>query len=276
MSVDLAVVGSPFLDLVFADLPHAVVPGREVVAGRLLTSPGGTGMQAVAAARSGISVVIVAPRGDDAFGAMLRSVFAAEGVGWIGPRSATTPVTAVLASVEATAMVTAATDGEPSPDDVASADARAVVVSLGRRRLAPTSTAVYAVTGQVELDAGVSLDAVDGSRAVIVNADEAAVLTGYDDPDAASRRLAEAAEIGIVTIGAGGAVATTVGTTLRVAATSVSPGDPTGAGDVFTGAFAAADLRGVELRAALEHAVGLAGRAAAGESAYAGLGPPGS
>jgi sugar/nucleoside kinase (ribokinase family) len=146
-------------------------------------------------------------------------------------------------------------------------------VSIGRRALAPEGSAVYVVTGQIELDGDVSLASVDGARALIVNRDEARSLTGEGDPGAASRALADLAEIAVVTLGDRGAVASARHTTQHVATAATSTGDATGAGDVFAGAFAAADLRGADLTDALEHAVAMAGRSAAGETAYEGLGP---
>lgn len=276
MSVELAIVGGPFVDLVFDGLGEAIAPGREVVGRRFRVAPGGTAMQAIAAARSGASVALVAPRGDDVFGTMLADLLGADGVGWAGPRAPSTSVTAVLIGPTGTAMATAKAPSEPSVDDVASLAPRGVVASIRRRALAPAGSAVYLVTGQVEMGAGAlgsgpSLAGVGPGRALIVNGAEAHVLTGERDAAAASRVLVDVADIVVVTLGDRGAIASTAGTTIHVGATAVSTGDATGAGDVFAGAFAAADVQGADLADALEHAVAMAGRAAAGTTAYEGL-----
>ncbi|HJR96595.1 MAG TPA: PfkB family carbohydrate kinase, partial [Actinomycetota bacterium] len=252
MSIDVAVVGAPFLDIVFAGLPEPVTPGREVIARALHVGPGGTAMQAIAASREGATVALVAPRAGDFFAGLLETVVAAEGIRWIGPGAEGTSVTAVLHTRDGTAMVTAAGREEPSPADVAEADPRAVVVSLGRRWLAPADASVYAVTGRVEIDAGASLDAAAGAAALIVNDAEAAALTGHDDPEDAARRLADVAAIAIVTVGAAGAIAVAGGEVVRVRPSVASTGDATGAGDVFAGSFAASHVLGVPLPAALE------------------------
>jgi ribokinase len=273
MSVDVAVVGAPFLDLVFADLPEPVTPGREVIARASHVAPGGTAMQAIAASRADATVALVAPRPDDPFSSLLETMLAAEGIRWIGPPARRTWVTAVLHTPEGTAMVTAAGDEEPSPDDVGAVDPRAVLVSLGRRGLAPAGAPVYAVTGQVEIESGTSLDAAAGATALIVNDAEAAALTGHEDPEGAARRLAEVGEIAIVTAGAEGAIAVAGGEAVHVRPPSVSTGPATGAGDVFAGTFAAAHVLGSPVPVALERAVAAAARAAAGTTADRGLGP---
>src|SRR5207248_652902 len=62
-AVDVAVVGSPFLDLTFEGLPRVPLPGEELVGRALHVAPGGTGMQAIGLARLGLSVTLVAPLG---------------------------------------------------------------------------------------------------------------------------------------------------------------------------------------------------------------------
>jgi sugar/nucleoside kinase (ribokinase family) len=273
MSVDVAVVGAPFLDLVFTGLPEPVTPGREVIARASHIAPGGTAMQAIAASRHGATVALVAPRAGDVFAGLLETVLAAEGIPWVGPRADRTSVTAVLHASDGTAMVTAAPHEEPSPDDVAAVDPAAVVVSLGRRGLAPADAPVYVVTGQVEVDAGGSLEAAGGATALIANDAEATALTGHDDPEDAARRLADEAAIAIVTVGADGAIAVAAGEILRARPPAPSTGDATGAGDVFAGSFAASHVLGLPVPAALKRAVAAAARAAAGPTAHEGLGP---
>src|SRR5207302_7882515 len=135
---DVAVVGSPFLDITFEGLPRVPGPGEEVLARALHAAPGGTGMQAIGLARLGLSVILVAPLGGG-FGAdMLRAALRAEGVRLAGDSgSGTTPTTALLATPEGVAMATALGDREPTAEEVRAAGAGAAVLSIGRLHLAP-------------------------------------------------------------------------------------------------------------------------------------------
>lgn len=152
MNVDLAVVGSRFLDLTFEGLPRVPRPGEELVARALHATPGGTGAQAVALARLGVSVALVAPLGAG-FGAdRLVSVFEAEGVQLRGYRTNEAgTVTALLHTPEGVAMASVVGVDEPTADDVAGVGASSVVASLGRLRLVPEDATVHAVTGALEV-----------------------------------------------------------------------------------------------------------------------------
>ena len=137
-SFDVAVVGAPCVDLTCAGLQRLPRAGEEVLGREFLIGPGGTGMQAVAAARLGLSTALVSPVGGDVGGRMLRSIFADEDVTWLGRGVVdASPTTAILSTPEGTAMATAPADAEPSPEDVAAAGARALVLSLGRLSLRP-------------------------------------------------------------------------------------------------------------------------------------------
>ena len=133
MTFDVAVVGAPFLDLTFVGLPRTPGLGEEVVARELRTAPGGTGMQAIGAARLGLTTALISPVGVDAGGEALRSMFAAEGVAWIGRESQATSTTALLSTPDGVAMATALGESEPSAEDVSGVDARAYALSLDRK-----------------------------------------------------------------------------------------------------------------------------------------------
>jgi sugar/nucleoside kinase (ribokinase family) len=248
MTYDLAVVGAPFLDLTFVGLPRTPEPGDEVVARELRTAPGGTGMQAIAAARLGLTAALVAPAGLDPGAGALRSMFAAEGVAWIGRESGATSTTAILSTPDGVAMATALGEEEPTAEDVAGIDARAVVLSLGRLPLRPPGAAAYVTTGAIELDAGVRPDAarLGGVRALIVNEPEATRLTGAADALDAARQLSELVPCVVVTLGGDGALAIEDGATVRAAAPSIDVVDATGAGDLFVAAYIWADLAGAD------------------------------
>jgi|AntDryMetagUQ889_1029465.scaffolds.fasta_scaffold73410_1 ribokinase len=86
VKVDVAVVGAPFLDLTFEGLTHLPALREEVIARKLHVAPGGTGMQALGAARLGLTTALVAPMGRTSGAGLLRGFLETEGVeGWAGP-----------------------------------------------------------------------------------------------------------------------------------------------------------------------------------------------
>jgi sugar/nucleoside kinase (ribokinase family) len=262
VTVEVAVVGAPFLDITFEGLPRVPEPREELVGRRLHLTPGGTGIQAVGLARLGVSVALVAPMGDDPAGIVLRQLLEREGVRLVGPHSNHTPVTALLSTPAGTAMASVVPTDEPRIADVASVGAESFVLSIGRLHLAPQGTRVYAVTGPGEIErvADALREAERRPHALICNGHEAAVLTGLDDPEAAARELAQAAGTAIVTLGPEGALGVEGDRIFRSRAPEVDPVDVTGAGDLFMSAYVWAELRGDDL----ERRVGLA-------TLYAGL-----
>ena len=85
MTFDLAVVGTPFLDLTLTGLERLPAQGEEVLARDLHVSPGGAAVTAVAGARLGMSTALVGAMGEDFAGRELRRLLDAEGVTWVGP-----------------------------------------------------------------------------------------------------------------------------------------------------------------------------------------------
>jgi ribokinase len=80
VSASVIVCGSLNMDLV-ARVDHLPRPGETVVGVSLQRLPGGKGLnQAVAAARMGATVAMAGARGDDADGATLAALLAAEGI----------------------------------------------------------------------------------------------------------------------------------------------------------------------------------------------------
>jgi sugar/nucleoside kinase (ribokinase family) len=99
------------------------------------------------------------------------------------------------------------------------------------------------------------LEWTKGAAILFPNEEEAAVLTGSDDPDAQCAGLAALYPLVVVKRGAGGCEAAAGAARWRIAAPEVEAVDTTGAGDAFVAAFLAAWLKGVEVDAALERAV---------------------
>jgi sugar/nucleoside kinase (ribokinase family) len=87
---------------------------------------------------------------------------------------------------------------------------------------------------------------------LFANAEEAAILTGTTDPEAAARQLAEVAQAAIVKLGPDGALwADRDGTLIHAAADPADPVDATGAGDAFAAGLLAAWLTGADRPTAL-------------------------
>ncbi len=98
------------------------------------------------------------------------------------------------------------------------------------------------------------LDELAGVGLLLPNAEEAAVLSGKEDAEAAALLLARRVPEVVVTLGAGGALWTDGSSVCRVpAATDVAgtPLDTTGAGDAFAAGFLFARLSGAGPEAAL-------------------------
>ena len=94
-----------------------------------------------------------------------------------------------------------------------------------------------------------------GAAVLFPNADEAAVLTGVDSPDAQRERLRGRYPLVVVKRGAKGAEAFTASAHWSRPSPPVATVDTTGAGDAFAAAFVAARLKGDDVESALELAV---------------------
>ncbi len=244
-------VGSVNIDQSFA--VHALPqPGETVLASSLTSSPGGKGgNQAVAAARAGASVELVAALGDDSAAVHLRAHLRDNEVGLDGTVTVPGPSGAAVIVVDAGAentIVVAA--GANSHLSMASAEARRVVAAADvvLLQLEIPMEAVLAAA-RVGLEAG---------ALVIVNASPA----GADPTELAA--LAQVVDVIIVneveanewhwpvdhlviTRGSAGARYRGRETSLDVPAPPVEAVDTTGAGDVFAGVLAAEWLLGPEI-----------------------------
>jgi ribokinase len=255
VTVDVACVGSPFLDLIFRGLTAIPRPGEEQIARELVIVPGAIANVAYALNRLGLDAVVCAPIGRDPAGRLLGELMADAGVRWVGRPADATPVSVALPVDGDRAFVTAGPP--PSVDVEALADLapRAVVVDLPSADLLPPMPMVYAVVGDPEVTAlaGNPPGSLRGLRALILNDREVRGLTGLEDTDVAAARLATLGTTVVVTCGRSGAFATEPdGRVLRVEAPVVEVDDTTGAGDLFTAAYVWADLAGRSLDDRLE------------------------
>lgn len=293
MSGRVLVVGSVNVDLVVRTerLPS---PGETVMGGTFKRFHGGKGGNlAVAAARLGVPVMLVAALGDDEFGAEARAALAREGVG-----------TDVLVMLERTAtgvaliVVDAKADNQITVAPGANAGLTAAHVRAALGRLAPHKGDVVIVNHEIPTEAarealrlgraggawtilnpapagGIDRQLLGLADVITPNRGELALLatddakragrptTGADEPIKAARALlattAEGSGAGVavlVSLGpTGAALVRRDGPVVDIKAPKVKAIDATGAGDALNGALAAALAGGMDLEAAARRAV---------------------
>ncbi|GAA4345216.1 carbohydrate kinase family protein [Microbacterium rhizosphaerae] len=257
--------GDTYCDLVFsgAELPGV---GEESWASGFRIAPGGVATRAVASARTGGSAVLFSRLGDDPLGAYTHRVLQDEPrldtSSVVVVRGAQSPVSVAVSGAHDRSFITYE---ERLPDlPVPSAQTRyaAVQVSLSEAGV-PTWVAdqraagarVYGGvgwdgTGKWDLDLSALLTDVD---VFIPNELEAARYSRLHDPRAAVKWLANFVPLAIVTMGKRGVVAVDSANDVFVElpAAVVESRDPTGAGDVFTGALVTAASWNIDLRTQL-------------------------
>ena len=242
MPARVCVVGSVNVDHTFTvdALPQ---PGQTVLTSALTSAPGGKGgNQAVAAARAGASVQLVAAVGTDAAADQLRSHLNTNDVGLAGLVTVPGPSGSAVILVDAHAencIVVA--PGANAHLTLASGAIRAVI--------ADADVVLLSLEIPVDTARAAARTARDAGATVIVNASPAAPdvrrLAGLADVVVVNETEAQAWGDGavahlIVTRGARGAAHHGEGGRFDVPAPAVEAVDTTGAGDVFAGALAAA------------------------------------
>jgi len=271
---DVYVVGSVNADLVVRGLALPR-PGETVSGGSFERHGGGKGgNQAVAAARLGASVRMVAAVGDDELGEEAVALLAEEGVDVAGvARLDGTPTGVALIVVD-----------EAGENQIAVAPGanRSLAAEWVERALRGVGAGVVLLVLEIP-DAAVlagARAARDAGLPVVLdpapvrglppellelgplltpNRSEARALTGEDDPERAARALAGRTSAPVVvTLGAEGALVLDGERAERVAAPRVEAVDATGAGDAFNGALACGLAGGAGLREAVEAAVAVA------------------
>lgn len=250
MAARVCVVGSVNMDHVFtvASLPH---PGETVMASSVRLIPGGKGgNQAVAAARAGAAVHLVAAFGDDATGDQLRAHLQANGVG----------LDAVMTVAEPSGSAVIAVDSAGENSIVVAPGANALLtVQSGQARTAISDSDVLLL--QLEIPVTTAVDAArlarDSDTTVVVNASP----SGAAPHDLlALAQLADVVVVNeteardwhwpvthlVITRGRRGASYLGEDERFDVPAPAVKAVDTTGAGDVFAGVLAAEWLAGHE------------------------------
>lgn len=231
------------------------------------------GNQAVAAARAGSEVVLVASVGADSVGSLLRRELASHGVGVDYVHRCDTMRSGC-------AIVLVDSDGENrvavDPGANRSLDVGSVRRALSGCRLssedvvlASLEVAPECVAGAFQYAASVGARCIANASPsaevgdwlwrsrpmIIVNAGEAVALTGAPSPETALRVLAGRTEREVVvTLGGEGALLAVDRRVERVAPSSVKVMDSVGAGDVFAGTVAALAASGRSVSVAVRGA----------------------
>jgi ribokinase len=269
------VVGSINMDQIFR-LDHLPRPGETMLAGDVLTVPGGKGAnQAVAAARMAGQVRMVGRLGDDPFGRSLRAALIADGVDVAAIREDAVAATGVALILLAegrdnSIIVASGANMRVAPADLDAVDWAAVGVLLVQLEI-PFETVAAAMRRARATGATVILDPAPsrGCPAELLaladiltpNETEASDLAGLPITDApsamaAARRLrsSERQRV-IVKLGGQGLVLCDAAGCRRLPAIPVPVVDTTAAGDAFCGALAARLASGAIFDDALHHAI---------------------
>jgi ribokinase len=243
MAARVCVVGSVNMDHVFtvASLPH---PGETVMASSVRLLAGGKGgNQAIAAARAGATVQLVAALGDDAAADQLRAHLGANGVGLDGVTN--------LAGPSGSAFIAVDSVGENTIVVAPGANAKLTVASPQAHAVITESDVLLL---QLEIPVATAIDAAhlarDGGGVVIVNASPSGaaphdLLSLAQLADVVVVNEAEARDWHwpvrhlVITRGRRGASYLGEDERFDVPAPTVKAVDSTGAGDVFAGVLAA-------------------------------------
>jgi ribokinase len=277
----IVVVGSSNTDMVIK-CEHLPAPGETILGGEFLMNPGGKGAnQAVAAAKLGGEVVLVAKVGDDIFGHEAVTSFDKVGINTdfiVVDAQQPSGVATIMVDAKGENCIAVApgSNNSLSPADVDCAMAKIDTADVLLMQLeTPMDTIEYVASLGNEKGKLVILNPApaqvfsDGMLAkldvITPNETEAEILTGIKvanitDAEKASKVLRDkGVDTVIITMGSLGAFVLSESFTGLIPTRKVEAVDTTAAGDTFNGALAVAMAKGL----AIEEAVAFSNKAAA-------------
>jgi ribokinase len=272
----VVVIGSSNTDMAVRT-PRIPAPGETVLGGDFMMTSGGKGAnQAVAAARLGADVTLIARVGTDVFGDRTVAHIAAAGVNtkYIVRDSRAASGVALICIAEDgqnSIVVAGGANNRLSPEDIdaaRSAIEEADVITVQFET--PLETVAHVIRVAKELGRQIVVNPapalalpagfLKGVDVITPNEVEAAMLLGLapdeciEGAEAARRLLVLGVGAAVVTLGSEGAVCGTTGRVQQIPGKRVTAVDTTAAGDCFTGALACALGEGHELGPAISFA----------------------
>jgi ribokinase len=261
-SARIVVVGSSNTDMVVR-VPTLPRPGETVIGGSFFTARGGKGAnQAVAAARAGGVVALIACVGDDALGDETLEALAADGIALDGVRRIADTRSGVALILldergENSIAVASGANALLAPEQVArcaellsSRDVLLTQLETPLESVLSALRAARAAGARTILNPAPARDLPDELLALVSvltpNESEAARLAGvpvggeHGLEDVATMLLRRGVGAVVITLGAAGACVATTEVRETIPGHRVEARDTTGAGDVFNGALAVA------------------------------------
>ncbi|PRZ42747.1 ribokinase [Antricoccus suffuscus] len=259
--MSVVVLGSANLDVVIA-LQRIPSPGETVLTDTISRGCGGKGAnQAVAVARSGAPTTFLGAVGNDDAGRMLLDGLAGAGADVSAVRrtdgsSGTAYVMVDAQGENAIVVIGGANAGytdltEAEADIIRRADVLLMQFEVPIETVTAAASIARAAGVQVMLNAApyaeLPADLLENLDLLIVNEHEAALSAGTQGtPEEVATVILGSVPGVLITLGAAGSLLATRGTEpVRINAPHVTAVDTTGAGDTFSGAYAAATVEGL-------------------------------
>lgn len=275
MKAKIVVVGSSNTDMILK-LDRIPLPGETRLGGEFMTAAGGKGAnQAVAAARAGGDVMLVARVGEDMFGERAVAGLVECGINVEHVRRDQSPSGVALIFVgedgENSIAVASGANAKLSPADVRMAEVSIGAADILMMQLeSPLTTVQAAAESAAARDVRVILNPAPAQplpnallslvSVLTPNETEAELLTGVkvmDDAscaEAADILLAKGVQVVVITLGSKGAYVATPEWRRHVPGFAATAIDTTAAGDCFNGALGVALAEGMDLLDAVRFA----------------------